>query len=304
MVLILERYSRSRRSGPACLAAVTQLLILMACTRSPYPPGAAAVRDISYGSGPENVLDIVRPPGSGAGIRPAVILVHGGGWRTGSRRDMIAGLADPLLAAGYIVVNMEYRKSPTAAAPAALEDVIRGGWSFLGNTAHWHADPEKVALIGVSAGAHLALMAAFTTPDAGFGNPLPVRAVVNYYGITDLAEAAEFAPSRDFTNAWLTPARREAALSLSPLTYVRAGLPAVLTIHSRADPVVPFSHGARLATMLGRAGVPAGLIPVDTPGHGFSQSQFAATIPAVLKFLREQAVTPPEGETTGPRPQP
>ena len=82
----------------------------------------------------------------------------------------------------------------------------------------------------------------------------------NWYGITDVVDLIERAPgpSGSFTEAWLgsTNDLEEVAKRVSPLTYVRQGLPPVLTVHGDADPIVPYSHGVRLHQALDEAGVP------------------------------------------------
>ena len=95
---------------------------------------------------------------------------------------------------------------------------------------------------------------------------LKVAAVVNWYGIADVVGLAQGAPgvSGNFTEAWLgsRPDRIEVAARVSPMTYIRADLPPVITIHGDADPIVPYDHGVRLHEALDGVGVPNELVTV------------------------------------------
>jgi dipeptidyl aminopeptidase/acylaminoacyl peptidase len=179
---------------------------------------------------------------------------------------------------GFVVANVEYRKG--AIAPA-VEDAIRAlGW-FCRNAPNYGVDPHRIVVTGESSGAHLALMAAFQSG-------VEVAAVVNFYGITDLTAMADrpaiqaVLPPGD----WKTSARR-----LSPLTYVRQGLPPVLSIHGTADAVVPPDQTARLAEALRSTGGEAAEFYMPGAGHGFSSmQQVAAAYRVVFQFLAQRGI--------------
>ena len=87
------------------------------------------------------------------------------------------------------------------------------------------------------------------------------------------------------------PARYEIAERVSPLTYVRAGLPPVLTIHGDADPTVPYSHAVRLRDALDEAGVPNQLHTVPGGGHGnFTVEEYQVAYEVIRKFLKGQGL--------------
>ena len=117
----------------------------------------------------------------------------------------------------------------------------------------------------------------------------------NWHGITDVVDLIERAPgpSGSFTEAWLgsTNDLEEVAKRVSPLTYVRQGLPPVLTVHGDADPIVPYSHGVRLHQSLEEAGVPNELVTVPDGGHGgFIDAESARIYTAIRDFLRTHDV--------------
>jgi dipeptidyl aminopeptidase/acylaminoacyl peptidase len=100
-------------------------------------------------------------------------------------------------------------------------------------------------------------------------------------------------PSGSFTEAWLGSAnnRAEIAKQVSPLTYVRQGLPAILTVHGEADPIVPYAHGVRLHQALAEAGVPNELVTVPGGGHGgFTDAESVRIHASIREFLRTHGV--------------
>ena len=102
-------------------------------------------------------------------------------------------------------------------------------------------------------------------------SPFPkVAAIVDFYGITDVADLLDGPNERSYAVAWLggAPDRQEVAKRVSPLTYVRPGLPPILTIQGDADPIVPYTHSLRLQDALEKAGVPHQLITVPGGKHG------------------------------------
>ena len=124
---------------------------------------------------------------------PVALLFHGGGWVTGSK-DEIALDVLPYLAMGFAVANVDYRLAREARAPAAVQDSRCALRWVIRHAPQYGLDSARVVLVGSSAGAHLALMAALAPPSAGFDGlcpgdePLRVAAVVNFFGIVDAVE--------------------------------------------------------------------------------------------------------------------
>jgi dipeptidyl aminopeptidase/acylaminoacyl peptidase len=106
---------------------------------------------------------------------------------------------------------------------------------------------------------------------AGFENAVPkVAAIINWYGITDVNEMLSGPNARSYAVQWIGSSknRDEVARSVSPLTYVRAGLPPILSIQGDKDPIVPYSQNTRLHEALGKAGSRTELFTVPGGGHG------------------------------------
>ncbi len=232
------------------------------------------------------------------GALPTAILFHGGGWVTGSK-DEISLDALPYLAMGFAVVNVDYRVARVATAPAAVEDSRCAFRWVIRHAPQYGFDPARIVLVGSSAGAHLALMAALAPASAGFdglcpGNePLTAAAVINFFGIVDVADLIAPPHPRDFAVGWIGPAPDAPARAahVSPLNYVTKGAPPVLTLHGQADPVVPYSQATRLHAALDRAGVPNRLVPIQGGGHGdFDGYEVLRASHVVREFLLKRGL--------------
>jgi acetyl esterase/lipase len=135
---------------------------------------------------------------------------------------------------------------------------------------------NKLVVTGNSAGGHLALTTGMLPASAGLERECPgneelkVAAIVNWYGITDVGDLLDGPNMKTYAVTWLSSLtnRYEIAKRVSPLEYVRAGLPPILTIHGDADPTVPYSHGTRLHEALTKAGVPNQLLTIPGGKHG------------------------------------
>jgi acetyl esterase/lipase len=207
--------------------------------------------------------------------RPTLVYTHGGGWVNGTKEGSSLQLL-PFLAAGMNIVNVEYRMAPVSLAPAAVQDcrcALR--WVYK-HANEYGFDLNRLVLSGGSAGGHLSLITGMLTPEAGFDNECPgpenlkVAAIVNHYGITDVADLLSGPNQKGYAVMWLGSLRDrlELAKELSPMTYVRPGLPPIFTAHGDADPTVPYQQAVRLHKALTDAGVPNELYTVPGGKHG------------------------------------
>ncbi len=235
-------------------------------------------------------LDIFVPRSPGP--YPTVLHIHGGGWVGGSRESVILR-ALPWIEMGFAVVNVSYRLAQVAPAPAAVEDCLCALRWIKRNAAQYGFDADRV-VTGYSAGGHLALTTGMLPASEGFdrqcpGNePLDVSAIVNWYGITDVADLLGGANQRSYAVQWLgsRPDRVEVARRVSPLTYVRRDLPPVLTIHGDADPTVPYAHASRLHAALQQAGALSELVTIPNGRHdGFPAADQVRAFDALRAFL-------------------
>jgi acetyl esterase/lipase len=246
-------------------------------TRLLLPFWVKTHHDVAYGPERDNRVDVMIPRWSSKANRPAVLIFHGGAWANGSKEDMVDRVCRRYLERGFTVANAEYRKG--AVAIAAEDATLALRW-FAAKAADYGADPKRILVTGESAGGHLALM-------AGFSQPERVAAVVNFYGITDLVALS----AEPFVRAALPSIdTQSAAQSLSPITYVRAGMPPVLSIHGDADPLVPVDQTRNLTRAIRAAGGEAFVTYIVGGKHGFNQPQLEEAYTAVFRFLEQRRI--------------
>jgi acetyl esterase/lipase len=225
--------------------------------------------------------------------RQTLIYFHGGGWTQGAKEASTL-MFSPYLEAGWNVINVEYRLARVALAPAAVEDGLCALRWTIHNAKQYNIDASRIVLSGNSAGGHLALTTGMIPASAGLDRRCPgpeelkVAAIVNWYGITDVADLLEGPNMKTYAVTWLGSLenRKEIARRLSPLTYVRPGLPPIITIQANNDPTVPYSHSVRLHEALEKAGVPNQLVTVQGNTHGnYKLSEYIRIYAAIEEFL-------------------
>lgn len=241
---------------------------------------------------------------------PTVIFFHLGGWTSSNKERSVFTLL-PWMAMGYSVVNVEYRIKDESPAPAAIEDgrcALR--WVFA-NAEEYGFDTERIITTGESAGGHLALMTGMVPISAGFDNHCltaaepKVAGIVNFFGITDVADLLggpnkdpfPWPISRPYAVQWIgnRPDRMEIAKAASPLTYVRAGLPPIISVQGDMDPIVPYSHSVRLHEALQKVGVANELVTVPKAVHGpfrgaFPLAEWQRAFARIQAFLNANGV--------------
>ena len=276
-------------SGVIVMAAVSSTALAQPRPTGDWPVHAeaeyAVIPNITYltGTGYASKLDLYRRRDVTT-PQPTLIFFHEGGWVGGTKEGSVMSLL-PWMQMGWNVVNVEYRLARVALAPAAVEDAMCSLRFVVEKAKDMGVDTSRIVVSGESAGGHLALVVGMIPESAGFGrlctggavrgldttNPR-IAAIINWYGITDIGEllSGPNTMSRTYALQWFgsLPNRNEIARSLSPLTYVREGLPPILSIHGDADPQVPFSQSVRLRDALTRAAVKNELVTIAGGGHG------------------------------------
>jgi acetyl esterase/lipase len=251
---------------------------------------------------PKNVTE---PP-------PVLIYYHGGGWDGGSRKESVLTLI-PYLDMGFAVVNVDYRLTADALAPAAVIDCRCALRWVIRNSEEYYFDSSRVVLAGHSAGGHLALMTGMQFAGSEFDNEcekaepnwagskseIEVAAIINWYGISDVSDLLGGANEREWARAWVGEKRdrKEIAKRLSPKTYVREALPPIITIHGGSDHVVPYSQSVQLHAALHRANAPEYLVMVPGGKHGnFNLLQSMNAYREIENFLKQHGVLRDEKE--------
>jgi acetyl esterase/lipase len=229
------------------------------------------------------------------GPQPTLVYMHGGFWVAGNKEGAIFSLL-PWMEMGWNVVNVEYRLGPVALAPAAVEDCLCA-LRFIASPQQamaYNIDVNRIVVMGESAGGHLALALGMIPDSAGLdlecaGPPLPkVAAVLNWFGITDVSDVIDGPNRANAAARWFggLPNRMEIAKRVSPLTYVRDGLPPILTIHGEADRTVPYPQAVRLHEALARTNTVNQLVTIPGGGHGnFTPEQRTRIYTVIREFL-------------------
>jgi acetyl esterase/lipase len=244
--------------------------------------------------------------------RPTVVFYHGGGWVAGKKEQNVLQLL-PYLSMGWASVNVEYRLADNSPAPAAVEDCLCA-LRWVGNHAQrFGFDTSKIIVTGGSAGGHLALitgMLPFESPfyrqcatddrtrwNSGTEPHVKVAAIINWYGISDVAELLDGPNTKHYALEWFGSMkdRKDLAHELSPISYVRAGLPPIISIHGDKDYIVPYNQAQRLHAALDKAGVPNRLVTIHGGGHDeFNRQELVDSFRAIREFLRENGILKPE----------
>lgn len=263
--------------------------------------------NITYGRAGDTdlKLDLYRPKRVKPGTKlPTLVWIHGGGWRRGSKESYSLRVL-PWLEMGWNVVNVEYRLSGVARAPGAVEDCRCALRWVIANAGKYGIDTDRIVVSGQSAGGHLALMTGMAAEESAFDANCPgpktrVAAVVNWFGITDVGDLLAGKNRTEFATEWIGADRvGDARLvrSVSPLSYVRAGLPPIITIHGDKDPLVPYGHAVRLHDALTAAGVANRLVTVKGGDHGdFSKKDSVRAYREIRKFLKRLGLVRVSGD--------
>ena len=240
----------------------------------------------------DNKVDLYLPRGTDSPA-PVLVYIHGGGWVGGSKESSVLRLI-PWMEMGWAVVNVQYRLGEVSLAPAAVEDCLCALRWIIRNASNYNIDSERIVVTGNSAGGHLALTTGMVPASAGLDRQCPgsetlsVAAIINWYGITDVGDLLDGPNTKSYAVEWMgsMPNRFEIAERVSPLTYVRSGLPPILTIHGDADPTVPYQHGVQLHEELSKVGVSNQLHTVPGGRHGgFNRTETIAIFETIQEFL-------------------
>jgi len=245
-------------------------------------------RGILYGTvaGVRLLLDEYRP--AGRLPRPAVIFVHGGGFRAGDRgsfapaEQAFRSTGEALATHGFATFSIDYRLAPRFPFPAAEQDVLAAIRWVRRNARDLGVDSSRVGLFGASAGGNLAALAA-TAPAGALDRGERVRVAVSWSGPMDLTR---FYPAHQFVAQYVgcVPSDcRRRYRAASPASHVDAGDPPTLLANSTAE-TVPLAQAREMIRRLSTARVEHRLLLI--PGHRHAGQYAGEAWPATLRFLR------------------
>lgn len=254
--------------------------------------------DIEYAKAGEVSLklDLHRPQGENP---PLIVYVHGGGWRAGSKEDMpVVDLYDQ----GFAIASVNYRLSTQAVFPAQVHD-IKAAIRFLrANAGTYHINANKIAIIGSSAGGHLAALVGVSNGDKELegrvGDHLDqssdVQGIVSLYGASNLETILSQSTPQGL--AYRIPAlklllgdtpdkKTVLAKLASPVAHLDKNDPPLLLIHGDADPQMPPQQSEELAKAYQVLGLPVTLIMLPGSRHGGAEFYDEERTAIVAKFL-------------------
>ena len=236
---------------------------------------AWVMRDVEYGvvDGYSLRLDAYLPMDDD--IHPAVVLIHGGGWRGGDKSSF-RRTALGYVAEGVSAFSLNYRLSGVAPYPAAVEDCVAAIRYLRDHAGGYNIDPDRLAAQGGSAGAHLSLMMALLEPEAdevdAAGEPLKNRlvCVASKCGPTDFTADDSMHQERAAVAFLGGPreGREDVYAEASPATHVSPDDPPVLMVHGTEDRTVPYTQAEILRERCEEVGVSFELVTIEGAGHG------------------------------------
>lgn len=279
----------------AQIAAAAELVV---------PETVAFERDLEFANpdGQHLQLNLARPKNAG-GRRPAVLCIHGGGFRAGSREGN-NGLCLKLAQRGFVAATASYRLAPKYQFPAAVHDVKAAVRWLRANADKYQIDPQRIGVTGDSAGGHLAQFLGVTAGVALFegdeGNAdqsSRVACVVNRYGPSNLlksydasVDAAEVLPL--FLGGDRETARQRHVLA-SPLNWVTPAAAPTLLLHGTEDKYVAYEQAVWMRDRLQACGVEVELLTLAGAGHGFKGADAEQAEQALFAFFAKHLAAKP-----------
>lgn len=234
-------------------------------------------------------------PKTGDGPFPAVVCIHGGGFRAG-KREGYDGLCVKLAERGYVAATISYRLAPKYQFPAAVHDTKAAIRWLRANAAALKIDPSKIGVTGGSAGGHLAQFLGVTANVPQFegtgGNPdqlSHVTCVVNVYGPSDFTKSyGKSVDAHEVLPLWLggnLETRRTLHIQASPLYWVTPNAAPTLCIHGTEDKYVAHEQAVWLVDKLNASAVEAELLTLEGAGHGFKGADAEKADKALFEYF-------------------
>lgn len=257
-------------------------------TQDVQPVAEQTLKDVSYGSDPAQRMDVYLPAGRTAADTKVFVMIHGGAWSSGDKTefDEYVPVFKQRLP-GYAIFNINYRLAAVAVNLFPTQETdVKSAFSFItGKAGEYRFNPEKLAVLGASAGGHLALLQAYK-------NATPkVKAIVDMFGPTNMTDLYNSSfllqPGIQALMANSTPASNAPLYqSSSPINYVTAQSPPTLILHGGADPLVPIKQSTDLKAKLLTVGVTVQMVTYQSEGHGWTGASLTDTYDKITAFLK------------------
>lgn len=284
------------RPLPLTLSLLLALVISAHSAELSIPDTVTFERGIEYTNPDDQHLQLnLARPKTGTGPFPAVICIHGGGFRAGSREGYNK-LCLTLAQNGYVSATISYRLAPKFQFPAAIHDTKAAVRWLRANAAKYNVDPARIGVTGGSAGGHLVQFLGVTEGVKQFegtgGNPeqsSAVTCVVNYYGPSDFLQSyGKSVDAHEVLPLWFggnLETQRHKHILGSPLNWVTPAAAPTLIVHGTEDKYVAHEQGVWMADRLKASGVEVQLLTLHGAGHGFKGDDIAKAEQAMLAFF-------------------
>lgn len=266
----------------ACVACGILIHALAAASSAQAPGSAPTHREVVYDNDhASQCLDVYLTKSDKP--TPAMIYIHGGGWRAGSKKNIPAWLRKFVVDGQLSVVSVEYRFTNIATHPAQVNDCLRAVQFVRQNAAKWNIDTNRLGVTGGSAGGHLSAYVALhdDAADAKSDDPVQrlssrVACAVSFAGPTDwtLLSTIDHRHPAYRQLIGYKPGTSAADLStkmikdVSPISFVSQDDPPIMQVHGDKDATVPIEHAAKLHKKLEAAGVKSELVVIPGGNHG------------------------------------
>jgi acetyl esterase/lipase len=260
---------------------------------TPTPLAASTTNDVSYGAGGSQKMDVFLPAGRTTASTKVLILIHGGGWVIGDKADLNGFISNiKLRLPDYAIFNINYTLANSLISNAfpTQENDVKAAVDFIYANRNNYSVSDKIALLGISAGAHLSLLQAYknTTPK--------IKAVVDLYGPTDMVDMHNNPPSsivNPLFIRWIVTgssfgfpaANPNAYTSSSPLSQVNAVSPPTIIFQGGLDTLVRPSQSANLAAKLSQNNVANQYVFYPSEGHAYLGASLDDTFNKTVAFL-------------------
>jgi len=248
-------------------------------SRRILPRRIAFTGSIAYANGARHTLDVCRPKSATAA--PVVVFFYGGGWRSGSKR-IYRYVAKALARRGYVAVLPDYRIYPQARYPDFLDDGAQAMRWVKDNAKRFGGDPQKIFLMGHSAGAHIAAMLAI---DATWLQKVGLAPGRDIAGLIGISGPYDFLPLKDETLKIIFGGASRP--ETQPISHVTAGAPPALLLTGDKDDVVGSGNSTRLAERLRAAGNEATAVIYPRIGHYIIVAAIAPIVRSLVPILRD-----------------
>jgi len=279
------------------LTIIPSLLVFVLGFSSCLKPGAAQpipqeiLKDVSYGIDFKQKMDIYLPANRNRDSTKLIVLIHGGGWNEGDKADFVGYLAElQKRLPDYAFANINYRlcdlNTGTNRFPTQEND-IKSAIEFLTGKSEEYKISKKIALLGASAGGHLALLHGYKN-----GTPVQIKAIISFFGPTDLTELYNHPANGSIPfllNAvtGTTPSQNTIMYQQSsPIHFVSAQSPPTLLLQGGQDILVPENQSVLLKNKLQAFGVRHQYVYYPTEGHGWGGISLFDSLDKIASFLR------------------